>query len=95
VRTTLVKQVDPSNHESMADELGPTPQQLARHLQNLREAAGLTIDQLAERGGLSRDRVLMIESGTTDPGLEELTQYANGLGTPLSVIFRSWEQKLN
>ena len=47
----------------MADELGPTPQQLARHLQSLREAAGLTIEQLAERGGLSIDRALMIESG--------------------------------
>jgi transcriptional regulator with XRE-family HTH domain len=79
----------------MADELGPTPQQLARHLQNLREDAGLTIEQLAERGGLSLDRALMIESGTTDPGLEELTQYARGLGIPLSVVFRTWEQTLN
>jgi transcriptional regulator with XRE-family HTH domain len=78
----------------MADELGPTPQQLARHLQNLREAAGLSIEQLAERGGLSLDRAVMIESGATDPGLEELTQYAKGLGIPLSVVFRTWEHKL-
>jgi transcriptional regulator with XRE-family HTH domain len=80
----------------MADELGPTPQQLGRHLQNLREAAGLTIEQLAERADLPLGRVVLIESGTIDPGLEELTLYARrGLGVPLSTVFRLWEKLLN
>ena len=79
----------------MADELGPTPQQLGRHLEGLRQDAGLTVDQLAARAGLARDRVLLIESGAIDPGLEELTQYARGLNLPLSKVFRSWEHKQN
>jgi transcriptional regulator with XRE-family HTH domain len=79
----------------MADELGPTPQQLGQHLENLRVGAGLTVEQLAERAGLALDRVLLIESGAIDPGLEELTLYARGLNMALSRVFRVWERKLN
>lgn len=79
----------------MADELGPTPQQLGRHLESLRESAGLTVEQLAERARLPVGRVVMIESGAIDPGLEELTLYARGLNMPLSKVFRSWEHRLN
>lgn len=79
----------------MVEERGPNAQQLAEHLRSLREAAGLTIDQLAERAALARDRVVLIESGTVDQNLEELTQYAYGLGMRLSVVFRLWEQSLN
>ncbi|HLT35759.1 MAG TPA: helix-turn-helix domain-containing protein [Enhygromyxa sp.] len=79
----------------MVERRGPNAQQLAEHLRNLREAEGLTIDQLAQRAGLARDRVILIESGTIDQGLEELTQYAFGLGVRLSAVFRLWEQKLN
>ena len=80
---------------SMVDERGPNAQQLAEHLQKLREAAGLTIEQLAERAGLERDRVILIESGTIDQDLEELTSYAHGLGMRLSTVFRLWEQSMN
>lgn len=79
----------------MAEERGPTAQQLAEHLQKLREAAGLTVEQLAARAGLDRDRVILIESGTVDQGLEELTLYAHGLGMRLSTVFRLWEQSMN
>jgi len=87
--------VGPRNHLFMVERRGPNAQQLAEHLRNLREAEGLTIDQLAQRAGLARDRVILIESGTIDQGLEELTQYAFGLGVRLSAVFRLWEQKLN
>lgn len=76
-------------------EYGPTPEQLARHLQKLREAAGLTPEQVAERSGLSLERVVLIESGAIDQGLEEVTRYASALGMPLSVVFRLWERSLN
>ncbi len=74
---------------------GPTPQQLAEHLRQLREDAGITIDELAERTGLARDRVILIESGAIDPGVEETARYALGLGIHLSEVFRRWEQDLN
>jgi transcriptional regulator with XRE-family HTH domain len=79
----------------MADELGPNQQQLAEHLLRLREAAGLSIEQLAARAGLNRDRVILIESGTIAQDIEELARYAHGLGMPLSAVFGSWEQSLN
>ena len=79
----------------MADELGPTPQQLGRHLEELRQTAGLTIEQLAERAGLPVGRVALIESGEIDPGLEELTHYARALGLSMAKVFHSWERKLN
>ncbi|MFO7562212.1 MAG: helix-turn-helix transcriptional regulator [Enhygromyxa sp.] len=79
----------------MVDERGPTPQQLAEHLQNMREDAGLSIEELARRAGLERDRVILIESGAIAQDLEELTRYAHGLGVPLSVVFRRWEHGLN
>lgn len=77
------------------DVPGPTARQLAQHLQTLREAAGLSVAQLAERADLRVDRVVMLESGAVDPGLDELTQYALGLGMTLSVVFRLWERALN
>jgi transcriptional regulator with XRE-family HTH domain len=74
---------------------GPTPSQLARHLQSLREAAGMSIITLAERAGLAVERVVMIESGAIDPVLDDLERYALGLNLPLSVVFRKWEHGLN
>lgn len=75
----------------MADVPGPTPQQLGRHLQSLREAAGLTPEQLARRAGLPVDRVELIEGGTVPQDLEELSNYARALGIPLSEVFRQLE----
>ncbi len=55
----------------------------------------MTHEQLAKRSGLDRDRVVLIESGTIDPGVEEVSQYAAGLGMPLSAVFAAWERDLN
>jgi len=74
---------------------GPTPRQLAAHLQKLREDAKVTIEQLAERSGLPIDRVILIESGAVDQNVEEVARYAMGLGLNLSNVFRSWERGLN
>lgn len=75
----------------MADLSGPTPQQLGQLLEGLREQAELSIDELAKRAGLDRNRVVLIESGVVPQDLVELMQYAAGLGMPLSKIFRIWE----
>jgi transcriptional regulator with XRE-family HTH domain len=92
--STLGKSMVRREHRSM-NPPGPTPEQLARHLQKLREQGSMTIEQLAERSGLALDRVIMIESGTVDQSVEEVAQYAMGLGMNLSEVFRSWERGLN
>ncbi|MFO7562213.1 MAG: helix-turn-helix transcriptional regulator [Enhygromyxa sp.] len=74
---------------------GPTALQLAGHLQRLREAAGLSIERLAERGEIALERVVLLESGAIDPSLDDLERYALGLGMPLSIVFRKWEHRLN
>ena len=74
---------------------GPTPRQLADHLQKLRDDAGVTLEQLAQRSGLPLDRVILIESGTIDQAVEEVAQYALGLGMNLSAVFGLWERGLN
>ncbi len=74
---------------------GPTAAQLGRHLQELREAAGMTIPELAQRAQMPVDRVVMLESGVVDPHCDELMEYALGLGIRLSVVFRLWERALN
>ncbi|HLT35760.1 MAG TPA: helix-turn-helix transcriptional regulator [Enhygromyxa sp.] len=77
------------------DAPGPTPRQLAKHLQRLREAAGLSVIQFAERAEISVERVVMLESGAVDPDMHELAKYARGLGMTMSVVFRLWERALN
>ncbi len=74
---------------------GPSAAQIAQHLQRLRESAGLSIPELAERAELGVDRVVMLESGAVEPDMDELTRYAAGLGYQLSVLFRLWERGLN
>jgi len=74
---------------------GPTPAQLARHLEGLRNAAGLSVVELAERAELPVERVIMLESGAIDPIVTDLNRYARGLGMTLGVVFRLWEQSRN
>ena len=74
---------------------GPTAAQLAQHLEGLRNAAGLSVPEFAERAELSIERVIMLESGTIDQALDELRKYARGLGMTLGVVFRLWEQSRN
>jgi transcriptional regulator with XRE-family HTH domain len=74
---------------------GPTAEQLGRHLQALREGAGLSIPELAQRGEIAVERVVMIENGLVDPTLNDLERLALGLNLPLSVLFRKWEHRLN
>lgn len=52
----------------------------------VRNAAGLTQAELAERAGLSRMAVQKAESGTTDPRLSTLQVMARALGMELMLV---------
>ncbi|MFK0190577.1 helix-turn-helix domain-containing protein [Kitasatospora sp. NPDC090308] len=60
------------------------------HLRRLREARGLTLEELAARSGLSFRGVAYIEHGRRNPSLATLLCLAKGLQTKpssLLVIF--------
>lgn len=60
-----------------------TPRQMGRRLQKLREAQKLSRHEVAQRAGLSREGVRLIEAGRIDPTLGTLTRLAKALGVTL------------
>lgn len=60
------------------------PDTFARRLRALREAAGLSVPQLAERAGLPRTAVWKLENGQSRPFLETAQKLVKALGVSLS-----------
>ncbi len=57
-------------------------------LQQVREAAGLTQDQLAAKSGVSRNWIWKIETGKTENvSIKVLLALANALGVKMDDIF--------
>lgn len=56
---------------------------MGRRLQKLREAQKLSRHEVAQRAGLSREGVRLIEAGRIDPTLGTLTRLAKALGVTL------------
>jgi transcriptional regulator with XRE-family HTH domain len=63
-------------------------QRLGARIRALRLAGGLTLDQLAERSGVSRAMISRVERGESSPTAALLDRVCAGLGTMLSVLFR-------
>jgi transcriptional regulator with XRE-family HTH domain len=53
-----------------------------RTIRRRREAVGLTLEQLAERSGLSPNYVGTVENGRRDPSLSTVVALAKGLRVP-------------
>ncbi|MGY1714220.1 helix-turn-helix transcriptional regulator [Geodermatophilus sp. SYSU D01106] len=58
---------------------------LGRQIRQLREAAGLTQAELAERTGTSQSAVAHLESGRRIPTLTTLQKFAHALGRDVVV----------
>ncbi len=56
-------------------------------IRDLREAAGLTQEQLAYRAEISRDSVLRTENATHSPSLDLLARIARALGVSIGSLF--------
>ncbi len=65
---------------------------LGARIKALRQAGGLTLDQLAERSGVSRAMISRVERGESSPTAALLDRVCVGLGTVLSVLFREETQ---
>ena len=60
---------------------------LAERLRDLRGESGLTLDGLAERTGVSRSMISLIERGESSPTAVVLDKLAAGLGVTLASLF--------
>ena len=73
----------------------PPSSRFARHvgksLKSLRENAGFTQQQLAQKAGLLQSHVSRIERGEYSPTNKTLTKLAAALGVPIGVLDRSGE----
>lgn len=60
---------------------------LADRVRNLRKARGYALDALAERSGVSRSMISLIERGETSPTATVLNKLADALGVTLAALF--------
>ncbi len=60
---------------------------LAARLRGLRAQGGLTLDALAERAGVSRSMISLVERGESSPTAAVLDRLAAGLGVSLASLF--------
>ncbi|WP_127998281.1 helix-turn-helix domain-containing protein [Piscinibacter defluvii] len=68
------------------DDITP---RLARRVHALREANGLSLDALAERSGVSRSAISLIERGQSSPTAVVLDRLAAALGVTLASLFEA------
>ncbi|MBF9196357.1 helix-turn-helix domain-containing protein [Microvirga sp. BT290] len=64
---------------------------LAARLRDLRTGAGMTLDGLSERTGVSRSMISLIERGESSPTAAVLDKLAAGLGVTLASLFAGQE----
>ena len=57
-------------------------------LDELLEERGMTLTELAERVGVTRQTVIAIEQGRYSPSLEMAFRIAHALGVPLDEVFQ-------
>ncbi|MCC7345992.1 MAG: helix-turn-helix transcriptional regulator, partial [Variibacter sp.] len=71
----------------MEDSSSSADTRLATRLRGLRAAQALTLDALAERSGVSRSMISLIERGESSPTASVLHRLATGLGVTLAALF--------
>jgi len=64
-----------------------SPKRLSHVLKRLRNAQGLTQEQVAEKAGVSKNYITMLETGTRkSPSLPVLRRLAKALGVPVTEL---------
>jgi len=62
---------------------------IAARMRDLRAARGLSLEALAERSGVSRSMISLIERGESSPTAALLERLATALGVPLASLFEA------
>jgi transcriptional regulator with XRE-family HTH domain len=73
----------------MMDKAEELDQRIAARVRSLRAATALSLEALAERSGVSRSMISLIERGEASPTAVVLDKLAAGLGVVLSSLFES------
>jgi transcriptional regulator with XRE-family HTH domain len=84
-----------------ADGSRPDPEQLeagvgwviAQRVRECRTQLGLTVEQLAERSGISKGMLSKIENAQASPSLGTLVKLASAISIPLTAFFRGLEEE--
>jgi transcriptional regulator with XRE-family HTH domain len=71
----------------MADTNGGTSQRLAERIRDLRQKQGMSLEALAEKSGVSRSMISLIERGETSPTAVVLEKIAVGLEVVFASLF--------
>jgi transcriptional regulator with XRE-family HTH domain len=66
--------------------MSPTPKQMGRRIQKLREDRDMSRAQLAQAAGISRQYVRSLELGEYDPTLGTLQKIAKAFGVKLTEL---------
>lgn len=75
------------------DDVGKTVTQLVSCMKELRLKQGLSHDALAERSGLTRQSISMIESGRRVPSIASCLKMSKGLGISLQKLLDMTQKK--
>ena len=67
----------------------PLTTEFGRIVRDHREAVGISQEELAERTGVSRNYIGMIERGETNPTLIVMNDLARALGTTLQSLIEN------
>jgi transcriptional regulator with XRE-family HTH domain len=71
-----------------------TQQAFGKVVRRRREKAGLSQEALADKAGLHRNYIGLLERGLRTPSIEVLRKVAIGLGTTMSSLIRDLERLL-
>jgi transcriptional regulator with XRE-family HTH domain len=71
----------------MADTSYDLHQRIADRVREFRAASGLSLDGLADKSGVSRSMISLIERGESSPTAVVLDKLASGLGVMLASLF--------
>lgn len=86
VATSTEGPTEPAADQSADEELG-------RHIRDARAARNLTLEQLAQRTGLSRSYLSNVERNINSPTISTLRTILDALGVSLTELFRTVERE--
>jgi transcriptional regulator with XRE-family HTH domain/quercetin dioxygenase-like cupin family protein len=66
---------------------------IAQRVREFRNQLGLTVEQLAERSGISKGMVSKVENAQASPSLGTLVKLAAAVSVPLTALFRGLEEE--